>query len=187
MGIAEQTFYRWKQRFVGMGVAEVRRLEVLEEENRKLKQLVDDLSLDDQILRGSGRRGGRPQARGVGVKVGGTQDFAKALPRMPSVWRQRCSRGFEYEVKRLLSMLAIEGDFTSPAGDLAIALSSRGRRRGVLPTSAPKQCETALLRLAPVSQAKRTTENGNGYDIVAAQILNPDSSLHGCVICKTLD
>ena len=40
MGISEQTFYRWKRRFVGMGVSEVRRLKVLEEENRKLKQLV---------------------------------------------------------------------------------------------------------------------------------------------------
>ena len=50
MGIAEQTFYRWKKRFAGMGVAEVRRLRVLEEENRKLKQLVADLSLDKQML-----------------------------------------------------------------------------------------------------------------------------------------
>ena len=50
MGIAEQTFYRWKRRFEGMGVAEVRRLRVLEEENRKLKQLVADLSLDKQML-----------------------------------------------------------------------------------------------------------------------------------------
>ena len=50
MGIAEQTFYRWKKKFVGMGVAEVRRLKVLEEENRKLKQLVADLSLDKQML-----------------------------------------------------------------------------------------------------------------------------------------
>ena len=39
-GISEQTFYRWKKRFQGMGVAAVRRLRVLEEENRKLKQLV---------------------------------------------------------------------------------------------------------------------------------------------------
>lgn len=38
MGIAEQTFYRWKKKFAGMGVAEVRRLRILEEENRKLKQ-----------------------------------------------------------------------------------------------------------------------------------------------------
>ena len=50
MGIAEQTFYRWKRKFAGMGVAEVRKLRVLEEENRKLKQLVADLSLDKQML-----------------------------------------------------------------------------------------------------------------------------------------
>lgn len=49
-GIAEQTFYRWKKRFAGMGIAEVRRLRILEEENRKLKQLVADLSLDKQML-----------------------------------------------------------------------------------------------------------------------------------------
>ena len=50
MGIREQTFYRWKQKFQGLGVAEVRRLRVLEEENRKLKQLVAVLSLDKQML-----------------------------------------------------------------------------------------------------------------------------------------
>ena len=50
MGISEQTFYRWKKKFAGMGVAEVRRLKVLEEENRKLKQLVADLSLDKAML-----------------------------------------------------------------------------------------------------------------------------------------
>ena len=50
MGIAEQTFYRWKKKYVGMGVAEVSKLRVLEEENRKLKQLVADLSLDKQML-----------------------------------------------------------------------------------------------------------------------------------------
>ena len=50
MGVSGQTFYRWKKRFQGMGVAEVRRLRVLEEENRKLRQLVADLSLDKQML-----------------------------------------------------------------------------------------------------------------------------------------
>ena len=50
MGVAEQTFYRWKKKFLGMGVAEVRRLKVREEENRKLKQLVAELSLDKQML-----------------------------------------------------------------------------------------------------------------------------------------
>jgi len=50
MGIVEQTFYRWKKKYIGMGVAEVRRLKILEEENRRLKQLVADLSLDKQML-----------------------------------------------------------------------------------------------------------------------------------------
>ena len=50
MGVAEQTFYRWKKKFLGMGWAEVRRFKVLEEENRKLKQLVADLRLDEQML-----------------------------------------------------------------------------------------------------------------------------------------
>jgi putative transposase len=49
-GISEQTFYRWKKRFAGMGVAELHRLRQLEEENRKLKQLVADLSLDKHML-----------------------------------------------------------------------------------------------------------------------------------------
>jgi putative transposase len=50
LGVSEATFYRWKKRFNGMGVAELRRLRQLEEENRKLKQLVADLSLDKRML-----------------------------------------------------------------------------------------------------------------------------------------
>lgn len=50
MGVSEQTFYRWKKKYAGVGVAEIRRLKQLEEENRKLKQLVADLSLDKHIL-----------------------------------------------------------------------------------------------------------------------------------------
>ena len=50
LGISEQTFYRWKKRFAGLGIAELRRLRTLEEENKKLKQLVADLSLDKKML-----------------------------------------------------------------------------------------------------------------------------------------
>ena len=50
LGISEQTFYRWKKKFAGMGVAELRRLRQLEEENHKLKQLVADLTLDKHML-----------------------------------------------------------------------------------------------------------------------------------------
>lgn len=50
VGISEQTFYRWKNKFGGMLPSEVKRLRQLEEENRKLKQLVAELSLDKAML-----------------------------------------------------------------------------------------------------------------------------------------
>ena len=50
MGVSEATFYRWKDKYKGLGVAEVRRLKQLEDEVRRLKQLVADLSLDKSML-----------------------------------------------------------------------------------------------------------------------------------------
>lgn len=44
-GISEQTFYRWKRMYGGLGVSEVRRIKELEEENRKLKQLAGEQAL----------------------------------------------------------------------------------------------------------------------------------------------
>ena len=50
-GISEQTFYRWKSKFGGMDVSEAKRLKQLEEENRRLKEMVANLSLDNKILK----------------------------------------------------------------------------------------------------------------------------------------
>ena len=50
MGISEATFYNWKKKYGGLGVSEMRRMKQLEEENRELKKLVADLSLDKQML-----------------------------------------------------------------------------------------------------------------------------------------
>jgi len=50
-GISEQTFYNWKSKYGGMEVSDSMRLKVLEDENRKLKGLVADLSLDNKILK----------------------------------------------------------------------------------------------------------------------------------------
>lgn len=50
VGVSEQTFYRWKTKYSGLLPSEVKRLKQLEEENRKLKQLVADLSLDKIML-----------------------------------------------------------------------------------------------------------------------------------------
>jgi putative transposase len=50
LGVTEQTFYRWRRKFAGLGIAELRRLRQLEDENRRLKQLVADLTLDRHML-----------------------------------------------------------------------------------------------------------------------------------------
>lgn len=50
MGVSEATFFRWKQKYGGLGPSELRRLRQLEEENTKLKRLVADLSLDKAML-----------------------------------------------------------------------------------------------------------------------------------------
>ncbi len=49
-GISEQTYYRWKSKYGGMSISEAKRLKQLESENRQLKKLVADLSLDKQML-----------------------------------------------------------------------------------------------------------------------------------------
>ncbi len=49
-GISEQTFYRWRSKYGGMSVSEARRLKVLEEENRRLKQIVGEQALDIRAL-----------------------------------------------------------------------------------------------------------------------------------------
>jgi putative transposase len=50
MGISEATFYVWKKKYASLGVAELRQLRQLQEENGGLKRLVADLTLDKQIL-----------------------------------------------------------------------------------------------------------------------------------------
>lgn len=50
MGVSQQAFYSWKRRYAGLGLNELRELRQLREENRKLKTLVADLTLDKHIL-----------------------------------------------------------------------------------------------------------------------------------------
>ena len=51
IGVTEQTYYRWRREYGGMGVEQARRLKELEKENARLKRLVADLSLDNIILK----------------------------------------------------------------------------------------------------------------------------------------
>jgi putative transposase len=57
-GISAATFYTWKSKYGGMEVAEAQRLKGLEDENRRLKQLVADLSLDKEALKSVIRKNG---------------------------------------------------------------------------------------------------------------------------------
>lgn len=50
-GISDQTYYSWKAKYEGMVVKDVKRLRQLEDENRRLKNLVADLTLDNQALK----------------------------------------------------------------------------------------------------------------------------------------
>ncbi len=50
-GIAEGTYYRWKSKYGGLEVSEAKRLRALEDENRRLKTIVADLTLENKVLR----------------------------------------------------------------------------------------------------------------------------------------
>jgi putative transposase len=50
LGVSQQAFYSWKRRYAGLGLNELRELRQLRDENRKLKTLVADLTLDKHIL-----------------------------------------------------------------------------------------------------------------------------------------
>jgi len=50
LGVSEATFYVWKKKFASLGVTELRKLRMLEEENARLKRVVADLTLDRHIL-----------------------------------------------------------------------------------------------------------------------------------------
>ena len=55
LGISEQTYYRWRQKYGGMAPEMAKQMKALERENSQLKKLVADLSLDKQILKEAAR------------------------------------------------------------------------------------------------------------------------------------
>ena len=50
IGVSEATYYTWKKKYGDLGVTELKRLKMLEDENARLKRIVADLTLDKQIL-----------------------------------------------------------------------------------------------------------------------------------------
>ncbi len=58
LGVTDQTLYNWKSKYSGMDVGEAKRLKSLEDENRRLKEMVADLSLDREALKAVIRKNG---------------------------------------------------------------------------------------------------------------------------------
>jgi putative transposase len=50
-GVSDATFYKWKAKYAGLEVSDLRKMKALEEENNKLKRIVADLSLDNRALK----------------------------------------------------------------------------------------------------------------------------------------
>jgi putative transposase len=50
-GVSDATFYRWKAKYAGLTLNELKRLKTLEDENRRLKQIVADQALDNRVLK----------------------------------------------------------------------------------------------------------------------------------------
>jgi len=68
-GISEQTFYRWKAKYAGLEVDEVRKMAQLQEENMRLKQLVAELTepVTERLFQGCARNGDRCQREAIDV------------------------------------------------------------------------------------------------------------------------
>ena len=75
IGVSEATYYTWKKKYADLGMTELRRLRMLEEENSRLKRIVADLTLDMQIMQ---------------------EVVRKQLSRLPSStsWRSGCKSAF---------------------------------------------------------------------------------------------
>jgi putative transposase len=58
LGVTDQTLYNWKSKYSGMDVSDTKRLRALEDENRRLKEMVADLSLDKEALKTVIRKNG---------------------------------------------------------------------------------------------------------------------------------
>ena len=74
LGVSEATFYVWKRKFANLGVTELRKLRMVEEENARLKRVVADLTLDrhilQEVLRKKFEAGAPPRARALDSRAG---------------------------------------------------------------------------------------------------------------------
>lgn len=80
--VTEQKFFRWRKKFGELGTPEVRELRQLREENRKIKQLVADLSLNKSTFQDSLRKNGEPSAAAEVGALGAVEIFGLGAHRV---------------------------------------------------------------------------------------------------------
>ncbi len=97
-GISDATYYRWKAQYGGLEVNQLRRLRQLEDENRKLKQVVADLTLDNQASRISPQKTG--DAHGTSTRRGlpANDLLLLSAPRLPSGGAHRSTMRYRFRV-----------------------------------------------------------------------------------------
>jgi putative transposase len=95
----QQTFYTWKKKYGGLGTSELRRMKLLEEQNRKLKRVVADLSLDKHLL---------PEAIGKKSFVACLEDARKKIKQWRRVWFEEVSGNPSIETQALNLKLKVE-------------------------------------------------------------------------------
>jgi|1185.fasta_scaffold07825_2 putative transposase len=118
LGVSEQTFYRWKQKYSGMEVADAKRLKQLEEENRRLKKLVADQARNTSHTILSGRRSNGYDRTTAGEGA----EHSRAEPGVRQV-RLRCAR-------QRLGETPLGSDGKVPAGALPYRLVKSMSVRG---------------------------------------------------------
>src|SRR6202167_5657021 len=123
-GIAEATFYRWRERYAGVELAEARRMAQLEQENRRLKQMVAELSLDKEVLKSViAKNGFRPEPRAArsqrrwnssqsvsGARAGWSRSTAPARVTRPARWTTKRACAMRWKNSRsAIRATAIDG------------------------------------------------------------------------------
>ena len=88
IGVTEQTYYRWRKEYGGLRMDQAKRLKSLEQENARLKKLVADLSLDNQLLKEVSS--GNFQARRSGDESWYGSESDSGLSESPSVGPAAC-------------------------------------------------------------------------------------------------
>ena len=133
LGVSEASFYVWKKKYGQLGVTELRKMRMLEEENARLKRVVADLTLDrhilQEVLRKKFEAGPPPRARaldsralrgkcaaGVSARVATAIDLVSAQPRPGSDAATECASANSRSIARASVICASTFCYAARAG-----------------------------------------------------------------------